>query len=83
MNMNEELTSSDLAGFVGVQDVPDGGYDIKDVTYAEGVSFGLSDRVAEVRVDLNYSGGMVQKVFLLSRNNNGWKIDGVENSETK
>lgn len=69
MGMPTELTSGDLARFVGVQDIPDNGFEMGDVTY--------SDNTAEVQTTFKYSGGDTVKVFQLSIIDGLWKIDGV------
>lgn len=78
MGMEDEPTSGDLAMLVGVQDIPDNGYEIGNVVYKDNVAADIEDGLAEVSVTLKYSGGDVEKVFLLSKVEDSWQIDGVE-----
>jgi hypothetical protein len=76
--MEDEPTSGDLAMLVGVQDIPDNGYEIGNVVYKDNVAADIEDGLAEVSVTLKYSGGDAEKVFLLSKVEDSWQIDGVE-----
>jgi hypothetical protein len=78
MGMEDEPTSGDLARFVGVQDLPDNGYEIGNVVYKDNVAADVEDGLAEVEVTFKYSGGDVVKTFLLSMVEESWQIDGVK-----
>lgn len=77
LGMGEDPTSGDLASMLGVQDFPDEGYQIGEVTYLENEATGEENALAEVEVSLNYSGGDTERIFLLSKSDSGWQIDGV------
>jgi hypothetical protein len=72
-----EPTSGDLARFIGVQDVPDS-YEVGEATLGDNNASNVVDGLAEVKVTLKYSGGDTERVFLLSKVENNWQIDGVK-----
>lgn len=76
-NMKEEPTAGVLARFVGVQDLPDEGYEIAEVEYKDNPATGEEEGLAEVFVTLNYSGAKTEKVFQLSKVGDSWLIDAV------
>ena len=78
MGMEDKPTSGDLARFVGVQDIPDNGYEIGEIIYKDNTASGMENGLAEIEVTLKYSGGDVVKTFLLSEVEDFWQIDGVE-----
>lgn len=75
--MGGSPTSSDLAAFVGVQDIPDEGFEIGDVVYPENAATGVEDEAATVEVTLMYSGGDTVRVFSLSKIRGHWLIDEI------
>lgn len=62
--------SSDLAGFVGVQDVPDMGVSVEDLQI-------LSENESILIAGLNYSGGRVLKGVYMIVEDGEWKVEGV------
>lgn len=68
--------SGDLARIVGVQDTPTE-YKIGEVVYKDNPATGEENALAEVEVVLEYSGGGSPRLFLLSKTDNYWQIDGV------
>jgi len=68
--------SGDLARIVGVQDTPTE-YKIGEVVYKDNLATGEENALAEVEVVLEYSGGGSPRLFLLSKMDNYWQIDGV------
>ncbi len=73
MQFGDEPTSGDLAMFVGVQDIPDNGYQVSGVSFNQDGDQGT----ANVEVTLNYSGGESVKTFDLIKVNNNWVIDKI------
>jgi hypothetical protein len=82
LEMPTEPNSGDLARFVGLQDVPDNGYEIGEVVAFDNAEIGVEDEMAEVEVIFNFSGGDAPRFFQLVRVNNSWKVDAV-NPETQ
>ena len=68
--------SGDLARIVGVQDTPTE-YKIGEVVYKDNLATGEENALAEVEVVLEYSGGGSPRLFLLSKMDDYWQIDGV------
>lgn len=66
-----------LAPVVGIQDLPDRGYEIKDVAFEESKAEEGSN-TADVTVILKYSGGNVQRLFKLVKVEDTWKISDIE-----
>lgn len=68
-----------LRGVMAVQDWPDEGWEIVGTTYKENPATGEPKGLAEVAVQLNYSGsGAVPQVFVLSENTEGkWLVDDI------
>ncbi len=62
--------SSDLAGFVGVQDVPDMGVSVEDLQI-------LSENESILIAGLNYSGGRILKGVYMIVEDGEWKVEGV------
>jgi hypothetical protein len=62
--------SSDLAGFVGVQDVPDMGMSVEDLQI-------LSENESILIAGLNYSGGRILKGVYMIVEDGEWKVEGV------
>lgn len=62
--------SAALASFAGVQDVPDQGYTIDEIS--EGAA------KATVKTTWNYSSGNVTKTFELGKEEGNWKIDALQ-----
>lgn len=77
LEMSEEPTSGDLARFVGVQDVPDNGYEISEAVYMDNPATGAEEGLAEIEVVLDYSGIKAVKLFQLTKTEIGWLIDAV------
>ena len=77
MGLPTDPTSGDLARLIGVQDLPDQGYEVGDVSFKDNAAADIKDGLAEVEVALKYSGGDTTKTFLLSQSGAGWKIDGI------
>ena len=78
MEIGEEETSGSLALFIGVQDIPDEGYEIRDITYSDNTASGVENSLTEVNVTLKYSGGNTEKTFTLSNVEDSWMIDKIE-----
>lgn len=72
--VSEETLSSDIASFVGIEDVPDQGASVEDLQIFEGGE-------AALRVGLNYSGGVVYKDINLVVEEGVWKVDSVSGVE--
>lgn len=70
--------SYDLARFIGVQDVPDQGYTIQEVTFSENPANGDPQGLAAVNVALQYTGNTSNKTFILTRDGDTWLIDAVD-----
>ena len=66
--------SSEMALFVGVQDRPDLGVDIVDVSVED-------EGLANMRVLFKYSGGDIEKVINLVKEGEEWKVDSVTGSQ--
>lgn len=62
--------SAALASFAGVQDVPDQGYAIDEIS--EGAE------KATIKTTWKYSSGPVVKTFQLGKENGSWKIDSLQ-----
>lgn len=77
MQLGEDFSSSSLAAFMGVQDIPDEGYEIGEVNYVDNEATGEENALAEVEVILDYSGEDAVKTFVLSKTDSGWLIDSV------
>ena len=75
--VGEAPTSGDLAMLLGVQDIPDEGYEIGEVVYKDNEASGIKDGLAEINVVLKYSGGDTERLFLLSKIDDFWQIDGI------
>ncbi len=73
VEVGEEPTSGDLAMFVGVQDIPDQGYQISDISFTNDIDEGYAD----VELTLKYSGGDAVRSFELSKINGNWLIDNI------
>lgn len=67
--------SRDLAGFVGVQDVPDQGVSVENLRLE-------SSSEAVLTVGLNYSGARVLKEIWMIAENGKWAVDDVKETET-
>lgn len=65
-----------LGQLMMVQDYPDEGYAIEEITY-QNPATGEARGRAEVTVRMDYSGGDVTKVFVLTKSEGGWQIDDV------
>ena len=70
-----------LAQFLGVQDFPDRGYEIESITIRENEATGETGAAADVRVIFKYSGGDISRMFLLTKTDGEWKIDGMSIEE--
>jgi hypothetical protein len=68
--VSRDNISSDMATFVGVQDIPDQGMDIKDLQVNE------EDRVTLV-LELKYSGEKTTRGVNMVIEGNEWKIDSI------
>lgn len=68
--INPETLSRDLAGLVGVQDIPDQGASVEDLQMKE-------DGGATLIVGLNYSGGRVLRALDMIVENGAWKVDVI------
>lgn len=64
--------SGSLARFVGVQDVPDGGFTVQDAS--------VDGERAEVGVILRYSGGETRRTVILFRDG-GWLVESITADE--
>ncbi len=62
--------SAALASFAGVQDVPDLGYTIDEISEEAAK--------ATIKTTWNYSSGPVSKTFALGKENGVWKIDSLQ-----
>lgn len=69
-----ETLSRDLALFVGVQDIPDEGFEVVDIALGE-------DGTANMVVQLNYSGGPAIRKVEMIKENDEWKVDSVSEVE--
>ena len=78
--MSAEPTSGDLAKLIGVQDVPRG-YEVDKINYKKNAASGVENGLAEVDVVLEYSGGDTERLFLLSKVEDSWQIDGIQPKE--
>jgi hypothetical protein len=67
--VNRETLGSSLAGFVGVQDVPDQGVSVEDLQ--------VTENTATLIVGMNYSGGRTLKAVHLVIEKGIWKVDSV------
>lgn len=76
-SMNESPIAGNLAMLLGVQDVPNEGYEIGEVVYKDNKASGIEDSLAEINVVLKYPGGDTERLFLLSKIDNMWQIDGI------
>ncbi len=74
VQVGEEPTSGDLGMFVGVQDIPDQGYEISDISFTDDIDNGFAD----VEVTFKYSGENVIRNFELSKVDGNWLIDNIE-----
>jgi hypothetical protein len=74
--VSEVPISGDLARIIGVQDIPDG-YTVGEIVYKDNLATGVENALAEAQVVLEYSGGDSPRLFLLSKVDNYWQIDGV------
>ena len=64
--------------FIGLQAVPDLGYEITAVRYRDNLATAQTNGVAEVAVKLKYSDGAeIEKIFVLSEVEDYWLIDGL------
>ncbi|OJI09159.1 hypothetical protein BK006_01895 [bacterium CG10_49_38] len=77
-------TALDQAGnfhpglFLGIQDVPDLGFEIVGVRYRDNLATAQAGGVAEVTVKMKYSSGVdLEKTFVLSKVGDYWLIDGL------
>lgn len=71
-NIDTEMLATEMASFVGVQDIPDEGVKIGEITL-------LDEKNAVLDIKLNYSGGTIEKNINLIKENEEWKVDSVEN----
>ncbi len=78
--MEANPTSGDLAQLLGVQDVLQG-YEIGEIKYKRNAASGIEDGLAEASVVLEYSGGDAKRLFLLSKIEDNWQIDGIKPEE--
>jgi hypothetical protein len=67
--VSQVTLSRDLAGFVGVQDVPDGGASVEDLQ--------IEGETAILIVGLNYSGGRVLRAVNMVIEDGSWKVDSI------
>jgi hypothetical protein len=70
-NISRENLSRDLAGFMGVQDVPDQGVSVEDLQRP------TADRAVLI-VGLDYSGSRVLRGINMIVEDGEWKVDSVE-----
>ncbi|MDD3531799.1 MAG: hypothetical protein PHR64_00035 [Candidatus Shapirobacteria bacterium] len=75
--MTDEEGKIVLPLLVGVQDLPDMGYEVLAVEYQEDLLNDEEEVLAQVTVELRYSGGDVERVFMLSKVNGDWLIDDI------
>ncbi|MBD3282182.1 MAG: hypothetical protein GF387_01070 [Candidatus Portnoybacteria bacterium] len=68
--VSKETIASDLAQFIGVQDVPDQGVSVEDLQI-------IDNNNAILIVGLNYSGGRTIRHIHLVIENNEWKVDKI------
>lgn len=69
--VSRDTISNDMAQFIAVQDMPDQGISVEDLTV-------VSDTQVVLTVGMNYSGsGQVLREVLLVRENDTWKVDDV------
>lgn len=78
--VREVPISGDLARIIGVQDIPDG-YVVGEIVYKDNLATGEESALAEAEVVLKFSGGDAGRLFLLSKIDNNWQIDGVMPAE--
>ncbi|MDD3679294.1 MAG: hypothetical protein PHX72_00305 [Candidatus Shapirobacteria bacterium] len=62
---------------VGIQDLPDMGYQVISVEYQDDLVTNEEDSLALVTVEMRYSGGDIERVFALSLADGQWLIDRV------
>ena len=74
--IRKETISSDLAGFIGVQDVPDQGASVEDLQ-------SVSPTESYLVVGLNYSGGRVLRNVHVIAEDGQWKVDSVDTPQTQ
>jgi len=72
-DVSQETLTRDLALFVGVQDIPDGGLSVEDLR--------VEGETATLVVGMNYSGGRVLKAVNMVVEDGAWKVDRVVQQE--
>lgn len=71
MTVSRDTISSDMAQFIGVQDMPDQGVSVEDLQVVSATEVVLV-------IGMNYSGsGQVLRDVVLIYENDTWKVDGV------
>lgn len=68
--ISQDTISRDLAGFIGVQDVPDQGASVEDLQ--------VSGDIGTLIVGLNFSGGRTLRAVNVVVENGVWKVDSVK-----
>ena len=74
--IHKETISSDLARFIGVQDVPDQGASVEDLQ-------SVSPTESYLVVGFNYSGGRVLRNVHVIAEEGQWKVDSVDTPQTQ
>lgn len=70
--IDTEMLATEMASFVGVQDIPNKGIQIGEITL-------LDENNAVLNIKLDYTGGTIEKNINLIKENEEWKVDSVEN----
>jgi hypothetical protein len=72
--IDKEMLATEMASFVGVQDIPDQGVEIGELTL-------IDQENADLRIVLIYSGGEVEKIINLIKEEGEWKVNSVDNKD--
>lgn len=72
--INNDTFSRDIAGFIGIQDVPENGASVEDLQI-------ISDQEVVLIVGLNYSGGRTIRNIHLVAEGGEWKVDRITPSQ--
>lgn len=72
--IDKEMLATEMASFVGVQDIPDQGVEIGELTL-------LDEENADLKIVLNYSGEEVEKIINLIKEGEEWKVNSVDNKD--
>lgn len=76
--LGTEPTSSDLLNLLAIQDIPDQGYEIANLTYQDHPETLEPKTVAQVEINLKYTQGNQSKTFTLTEYGPIWLIDEIK-----